>query len=115
MAQPSNKQSPNKQDDFSPQDTLRRLSENLEQPDKFAQIFCDAAKTQKNIDETLKLVVKNLIKNDKETIDTIKDYQRQVDKEDWKNFIKKIGATGWAIIMLIVGAILQALSRKFLG
>lgn len=91
------------------------LAANLEQPDKFAQIFCEAASKQKSIDNVLKDNTKSLIKSDKETRDMLKELLREVNKEDWRFFLNKIGAIGWAVILLVVGAILQGLSRKYLG
>lgn len=70
-------------DNYTPEQQLVRVAATIDQPDKFAKVFCEAAKTQKSIDESLKIVVKSLIQHDKETRDFIKIYY-----EKWK---KKIG------------------------
>jgi catalase (peroxidase I) len=102
-------------DDFNIQDTLLNLSANFEQPDKFAEIFCNAAKKQKSIDSTLKDIVRELLKHDKDTVDHLKSVQRQVNKEDLKNLARQIGATGWSVIMLVLGGIISLLLKKYFG
>ena len=104
----------NQNDEYNPKKQLEKVTATLEQPDKFAIVFCKALESQKSIDTALKKVVKTLIKEDIETITSLKKYQREVDREDWKNFLKKMGVLGWSIIMLALGAILQTLSHKFL-
>ena len=103
-----------KDDDFTPSKTVEEVAANLEQPDKFAKIFCNAANSQKEIDLVLKKNIKEVIKTDKEIYDFLKEIMRQVDKEDWRSFLTKIGALGWAVILLAIGGILQALSRHYL-
>ena len=102
-------------DDYDPRKEIAKISANLEQPDKFAQIFCHAAENQKSIDHALKKVIKTLIKEDKETIEIIKQYQREVDKEEWRNLLRKIGLVGWSIVMIIVGGIVTAVIKKIVG
>lgn len=104
----------NPQDDFSPNQLIKSLSEKIEQPDKFAHVFCEAAKSQKTIDEVLKEIIRKLLKHDYETIEHLKALQRQVDREDWRYVVKKVGLTGWSIIMVILGAIITALARHFI-
>lgn len=101
-------------DDYAPKEAFDKLAANLEQPDKFAKVFCEAAEGQKSIDIILKKNIKEVIKSDKETYDFLKEIIRTVDKEDWKSFLSKIGSLGWAILLLVLGAILQALSRHYL-
>jgi hypothetical protein len=94
-------------DDYDPQKTVADLVANFEQPDRFAQIFCKAAEKQKSIDEVLQKNIKHLLQHDKETIDCIKNLQRQVDKEDWRYFLKKMGIGGWTIIVVILTALID--------
>lgn len=105
----------NPNDDFNPEKEIATLSANFHQPDKFAENFCKVAKTQKSVDEVLKTIIKSLIKEDQETIEIIKEYQRTVDKEDWRYFLKKIGFTGWSLIMIGVGALITATIKKYIG
>jgi rubrerythrin len=105
----------NQTDDFNPKASFEKLQASIEQPDKFAKIFCDAAKTQKTIDDALKEVLRSLIKHDNDTRNSLKDILREVEKEELKSYLKKIGFGGWTILVVIITAILQSVSRKFLG
>lgn len=102
-------------DDFDIKNMVLNLSANLEQPDKFAEIFCKAAEKQKSIDAVLKNIVREVLKYDNDTLEHIKIVQRQVNNEDWRSFIKRIGIAGWSISMLVIGAIITGLSRKYFG
>jgi len=107
------------EDNYDARAEIQELHANFHQPDKFAKTFIEAARTQKSIDKELRKIIKNLIKTDQDTIDTIKSFQRQVDKEDWRFFIKKIGLIGLGFISLgtstIAVLIIQILTKKFLG
>lgn len=104
----------NNGDDYNPQDAIAELSASLQQPDRFAQIFCEAAKKQKSIDEVLRDIIKNLLKNDSDTQQCLKNLIRDIDKEDWTNFLKKIGLLGWGGITFITGSIFIILIQNFL-
>lgn len=102
-------------DDFSDaRKAIEALSANLQQPDKFAETFCEAAKKQKAIENVLKDNIRSLIETDKETREFIKSMLREVEAEDWRLFLKKGGGIIITIGALILGAILQGLSRKYL-
>ena len=109
----------NLSDDFNPKQAYESLSANIEQPDKFAQLFCKAAASQKSIDNVLKKTFRNLLSKDHQTIERVKQLQREINKEDWRSFLNKIGWTGWALIWAIFGgtllAVAQAISKKYLG
>ena len=98
-------------DDYDPNQLIQELSANLTQPDRFAEIFCTAAHTQKKIDETLRSVVRQLIKSDHETIAEIKVIIKKVAKEDLMVLGKNIGFATWSIILIIA----TALITKWLG
>lgn len=101
-------------DDWDVKSAFNKLSASLEQPDKFAEVFCKAAESQKIIDTILKKNIKEVVKTDKETYDFLKKIARDVDKEDWRSYLSKIGAAGWAIALLVLGAVLQGLSKHYL-
>lgn len=101
-------------DDFDPSKILKRLAAHIEQPEKFAQIFCDAAKSQKAIDNHLKEVIKEVLIKDPEMISYLKQIARDVDKEDWRFCLKKIGLAGWAGIVFAAGAVFTALIHKLI-
>lgn len=101
-------------DDFNPQKEIAKIRSNFEQPDKFAQIFSKAAKKTKAIDEVIKYNIRDVMIRDYEMMNFLKKILREVEKEDWKNAIKKIGSIGSAVLLMAIGAILQALSRRYL-
>lgn len=104
-------------DDFNYNKEVKRLSENIDQPDKFADLFCQAATKQKSIEKVLKDTTKDLTLNDKDINDHIKKLIIEVNKEDWKIFIKKFGTFIWVIGGAIGGVfitlITQIISKKF--
>ena len=105
---------PKSTDDYDPLETIKTLSDNLNQPDKFAEIFCSAAKKQKIIDDCLKGIVKNLLESDTETRNHITSIIAEHNKEDFTLWIKKIGIAIGSIILLFVGAIFHAICTKYI-
>lgn len=101
------------EDNYDARAEIKKLQDNFYQPDKFAKTFCEAAKTQKSIDLALRKIIKKLIKDDPQTVEALKKHLRDINKEDWKTFIKKIGISGWSIIMASIGAIMATILRKF--
>lgn len=102
-------------DIFVPIDRLEKVEDNLQHPDQFAAIFCSAAKTQKIIDTALKDIIKDLINTDKDVVECIKKYQKEVDKESLNSFLRK---GGWLFMMgisFVLGTIVQALVSKYIG
>ena len=98
-------------DNYTPEQQMVRVAATIDQPDKFAKVFCEAAKSQKTIDDALKTVVKSLVQHDKETRDFIKSIQRELEKEDWWLVLKKFGLLGWTLIVAILGAIAGGIVR----
>ncbi len=99
-------------DDYDPIQSIQELSANLTQPDRFAEIFCAAAKSQKKIDETLKEVIIGLLKKDMDTQEAIKVQVREVNKTDWKNFGGKAGFAIWSIFLIVVTVVVERLIGK---
>lgn len=100
-------------DNFDAKAAVKEVSDKIEQPQKFAEVFCAAADTQKSIDECVKKMLRSLIENDPALRESFRKLIRDVDKEDWRYLVKKIGAAGWSIIMLILGAALKFIFDKF--
>lgn len=102
-------------DDWDPKKAFDKVSASLEQPDKFVEIFCKAATSQKSIDKVLTDNFKSLLQHDNDVRYQIKGLFREVDKEDWRSYVRKIGAPAWAVILVAMGALLQSLFRHFFG
>lgn len=101
-------------DNFSPEQLLKKAIASLEQPDKFAEIFCQAARKQKAIDDVLQEVMRKLIEHDAPIRDALKGLLKEADKEERRSFFRKIRTQAWAILLLVVGAFLQWVSRKII-
>ena len=85
--------------------TVAELSAKLE-PQQFSEIFCQAATTQKNIDKTLRDIVRDLIQKDHPTIASVKDLIKKSEKEEFWMTIKKGFSFLWtALVAIISGAI----------
>lgn len=103
---------PKSTDDYVPQELLKELSANINQPDKFAEIFCAAAKKQKIIDDCLKENIKNVLATDIETRGNLKSIVESCINDDFRFLFKKIGAVVGAFIFILVGAIITAICNK---
>jgi hypothetical protein len=95
-------------DDYDPKQSIQELSNNLMQPDKFADIFCYAAKTQKKIDDVIKENFQETLRKDNDTINAVKRIIQDCNKEDLMSLLKKIGfGIGfgvWTILTIILTA-----------
>ncbi len=98
-------------DDYEPRQAIQTLSDNLTQPDKFAEIFCNAAKSQKKIDGLLKDSIRDLLKNDTLTRDEIKSLINETNKANWKTILKGLWFAIWSIILIII----TTLANRFLS
>lgn len=99
-------------EDYNPKALIAKLSASLEQPDKFAEIFCAAAKKQKDIDNVLKENIRSIIKDDNETRAQLKTLLREIEKEDLKLFLKKGGNALVMLLSALGGGLITALVGK---
>lgn len=89
---------------------VAKLTSDIRQPDKFAQIFCEAAKTQKSIDCTLREVVVSLLQKDSGVQQTVTSLVEQVDRSYQRILLGRASFAVWTITILVIEAII----RKFL-
>ncbi|MEI8295358.1 MAG: hypothetical protein WCG04_02400 [Alphaproteobacteria bacterium] len=90
---------------------VAEISANIEQPDKFAEIFCKAAKTQKSIDLTLRDILVELIAKDAATKESISLLVQQIDRNNWKILTNKVFIWITTMVSTIVGALIY----RYLG
>ena len=88
---------------------LDNLSSDLKQPDKFAQIFCEAAKTQKSIDYVLKEAIVDLLAKNSEAQEAVTSIVEKVDRNYQRVLSGKVGIAIWSIILLILPPVLSYL------
>lgn len=104
----------NPQDNFNLAQAVDLIAANLHQPDRFSQIFCEAAKKQKDIDNILKENIRFLLQHDNETRTSIKAMIREVEKEDFRFLLKKGLFAVYGVSMLLIGAIITAIVSKLI-
>ncbi len=100
-------------DDFNPGKAIEDLKETIYQPDKFAQLFCNAAETQKDIDKVLKKIIKELLTKDIEAQGVIENLIKEYDKKDIRRIVKKwLGWVGAIVLSIISGCIGYFIKNK---
>lgn len=102
----------NDSDDLSVSKSVKKISDIIEQPEKFAQIFCEAAEKQKSIDRVLCRIFKDLLTKDHETKEILKNAIKEVEKEDWRFVWKKFGLAISTGLAFIAGSAVTAFISK---
>lgn len=94
---------------------VAKLTSTITQPDKFASIFCETAKTQKNIDQVLKDIIVDLLAKNSEAQQAIASVVEKVDRNYQRAIEGKIGiaigAAIWTITLILVEAIIYSYFR----
>lgn len=93
---------------------LKKVHEMLEQPDKFAEVFCKVAETQIKVRDIFRKEILKSISTDVDCRNHLKGIIRKVEREDVIVFGKKIGFGVWTIIVFILGAIVNAFLSKYI-
>lgn len=78
----------------------------------FADTF-NEEKTQKLIQDSINKLILQALSCDVNTREALKKIVRDVDKEDWWNFIKKGGWALWSIISAGIGSIITLIISHF--
>lgn len=92
----------NNNEDFDTLNILKKLDENINQPDKFAEVFCNAASKQLQIRDTLKTIILELAKTNTDFRDELKKICSEILVGSIKNVLKN----WWVGIGSILGYIL---------
>jgi len=92
-------------DNYDSKAEIERVERKFE-PQNFAKNFCEAAQSQKNIDEVLRNIIRDLVQKDYATIDSIKELIKKCEKEELFVLVRKGLSVGWTVtIAVISGAI----------
>jgi hypothetical protein len=102
-------------DDYDPRQSIQELSANLTQPDKFAEIFCNAAKTQKKIDDVIKENIREMLRKDYSVINDVKKIVMDSNKEDRWLIFNKVGLAAWSILLIVITALATAWATGVFG
>lgn len=96
----------NKQDDFDPEKILNALADTINQPHNFAEVFCDAARTQVAIKALFIETIRECLETDIETKKNVKKILTDFNRDYWINFLRIMGGGAGAIIFLIIGGVI---------
>jgi len=103
---------PEKKGDFDKEAQFKRVSDVIDHPDQFAEVFCTALKKQVEMREKIKELILELIKTDVAGRDEIKKLIQEINDADLRIFFKtvfgKIVVFIGAIIMILIGAYINS-------
>lgn len=102
-------------DDFDPQKEVKTLYAQLNQPDKFAEVFRSAVQKSKVLNDILRDSIVEALKTDKAkeaVIQIIKGYDKDEKRTFWKETRGKIVAVAIAVLTLITEALISNLIRR---
>ncbi len=78
----------------------------LQHPDKFAEIFVKAAKTQTSVKELIKTSIQDCLTSDPDSRKVLKDLIEKHFNDNWVNSLKtwtgKIALGVWTIIIILI-------------
>jgi len=86
---------------------VAKLTSDIRQPDKFASIFCEAAKTQKSIDHVLRDAIVDILAKNSEAQQAITLIVEKVDRDYTRVLSGKIAWGIWTITLIVVPTILN--------
>lgn len=87
----------------------------IQRPDKFAELFVNAAQTQNSIKEHIRKEIRDSLTLDPDSRTALKGIMKECFKEDWKTWIRSKGTlVGFAIWSIFLAA-LSAWFGKILG
>jgi hypothetical protein len=85
-------------DDYNQKDELERLKKDIE-PHNLSKIVCEAIKNQKDIDISIKGIIKEALEKDVDTRKIVKELIKEsIREEGWQNWKHIIG---WFITIIL--------------
>lgn len=75
----------------------------------------NAPKKQTDIHNVLKDTFNELLQHDSKARTEIKGLLREIEKEDWTHFIKKVGIGGWTLLIAIISAVVGVIARGYVN
>ena len=80
----------------------------IQHPDKFAEVFVNAAKSQISIKEYIQKEIVNTLQLHPESRESLKGLIKEQFNEDWKSFAMSVGGKillgVWSLLLLGIGA-----------
>jgi hypothetical protein len=94
---------------------LQKVHDAIDRPDKFAEIFVKAAQNQVSVKDLFRTMIRETLNTDVQARDALKGIIKQVNKEDWRSFVRsawgKVSLVIWTVVTLAIGY----LFRKYIG
>lgn len=108
---------PKKEDNFDPSifAKLESSHEILDRPDKFAEYFKKNLKSQALMKDAIAAEIINLMQTNNAVRDEVKKLVLEVQKEDWKTFLKKFGSWIYTVVAFLLGTAVTVIVTKVLG
>ena len=104
----------NAPDGYDASAILQETKDKLDRPDKFAEIFCQAAKSQVKIKECLSKIIRELVTKDTSVNQHLNNTFKDIIKKDTKAFYTMLWKKlGW--LLTVVGTIAVTLLTQFLA
>ena len=101
-------------DNYDVDAILQETKDKLERPDKFADIFCEAAKSQIKINKTIVKIIKETVSKDVELNNHFNSMFVNIVKKDTKQFFSSLWRKGiW--IITVIGSVILTLLTQFLA
>ena len=101
-----------KHDDYSPSDEFKAKLDRIDRPDKFADFFCEAAKSQVAIKSSLTGIVKEVISDDKNVKEKMKDLMKEIQRDNIRFMLSGITWVLTSAISAAIGAIVMAFVKS---
>ena len=103
-------------DEFNSQIEIKKLSDKLEQTDKISEMIIKAMSKSKDVDKTMKKIIIDLLKDDKncrkEIEDIVKTFDRKEYKQFWKNTAGNIAFGIWTFIVIIATSLANKIIKE---
>lgn len=103
-----------KKDDFDPVVEFKAKLDRIDRPDKFAEFFCAAAKSQVPIKEAVSDIIKEIICDDKGVKERIKDLLHEIQRDNIRFMLSGFAWLITTAISFVVGALVTIFFNNLL-
>ncbi len=98
-------------DEFDPKRAIEGINNTLNSSDRFAQLLERTLRESKIADKSIRKIIIELLKEDKNCRTEVEKILREYDKQEnirlWRSAIGKVMFAGWSILLLVVPVVVQ--------
>lgn len=98
-------------EEFNPEEEVKKVRATLDSPDKFAQILKQTLEKSKDADKAIKKIIIELLKEDKgckkEIESIVNEFDRKEYNKFWKNTGSKIFFGIWTFLIIFATAVVN--------